>query len=192
MSIEVRFARLLVEMETVSFGAVKSFKPTSTGGKEPPTVQMYGPNRDTWPLHLKWREIWAVTSEAGKPEVFRVAREELETWKARKAPLPRRVSSEEDWIILDGEGHPPADVARKFRTSERAVRRLRAERDRDPETGSFVGDAPRVVEARDRESRVLLLHARGLSTREIVQEMDGIQQTQVMRILARARSQRAA
>ena len=198
MSVERSFADLLVQMETVSFGVVKSFKPNSTGGKEPPTVQMYGPDRNQWPLHLKWRAIWQGTSEGGKPDVLAAAREDYEAWVRRTAPLPRSVQTEDDWIILDGEGHSVEQVARKFRRSPHYIRKLRAEHGRTVELGTLDCEAGGVapLPARsEREARVLELSARGLSTRQIVEEMGGktvVQQTQVMRIIARARNRKAA
>ena len=180
------FRQILAEMEMLGYGKTQAFNTSGGGRSENPDPT---PTGESWPMHLRWRAEWAKTKPAARPDLVRDARTELEAWKLRCVTFTDDEFDETAWIIEDGAGHKPEDVARRYNTTPTRIRRLRVKHGRDSETGEQA--VAQISESASRETRVVMLTQRGLSSREVAAQV-GLHKTQVLRILARHRQGIAA
>jgi DNA-directed RNA polymerase specialized sigma24 family protein len=174
---EAEFRQLLAEMSLLQYGRTQAFNPAG-GHSDNPDPR---PSGEAHPLVDKWLDQW---DRYPTRDTLDAARAELHAWKVRTAPAEGDGSSEDDWILRDGEGFSAEQVARKFNVTATRVRRVRVRNDRDAEYGKEV---QALVPSASKEQRVVLLTERGLSSREVAAQVD-LHKTQVLRILARHRN----
>lgn len=175
MTLQHEMRQLLAEMTLLSYGSVQSWN--ASGGSESPGR----PGGEAWPLADKWH---AEFQRNPSRETLDAARAELVAWKRRAAPADGDGSTEDDWILSQGEGYAADEVSKRFRVTPTHVRRLRVANDRDAEFGR---ETQTLVPSASKETRVALLTERGLSSRQVADQV-GLHKTQVLRILARSRN----
>lgn len=188
MSLEAEMRQLLAEMSLLQYGKTQAFD--ASGGKsESPDPR---PSGESHPMAEKWLNLWngVLLGDLERAKEFRRgilegARDELRAWKVRQAPADTNGSSEDDWVIEDGEGLTPDEAAMRFKRTPAMIRRLRLAKGRESERG-LPYDRP---EARvpGADERVANLYERGCTLNQIALQT-GLHKTQVRRILLRLRS----
>jgi hypothetical protein len=128
------------------------------GGQQPDTK---APTGDRDPPEEQLRRRWeASRSTAHRQRVLAEAREELESWK------PREWQSEDEArpdplvasVVEDGEGYSVAEVAARFRMTERVVSKIRAQAGVRADDGRSIGTVALSVQERRAEVRRLREH----------------------------------
>jgi hypothetical protein len=176
MRLEDEMRTILVRMSLLMYGRTQSFN--SSGGKsENPDPR---PSGESWTLADHWAGEWR---DRPTHETVQGARDELEAWLKRTAPVETDGTAFEDWVIEDGMNYAVAQVAGKFGIPESRVRRIRLKHGRETEFGLVIDHA---AEKDRSEERVVYLSGRGCSWREIAAQT-GLHKTQVQRILGRHR-----
>jgi hypothetical protein len=176
--LELEMAQTLAEMALLSYGKTQSFD--SSGGKS--ESQDARPQGEAHPLAEKWHANWV---EDPIRETLEAARAELQAWRVRQALAEGDDSGLEDWVIEDGEGYAPAQVATKFKIAETRVRRIRLKRGRESEFGLST-DLP-AVRVAGADERARNLYSQGCTLNQIAMQT-GLHKTQVRRILVRFRT----
>jgi hypothetical protein len=158
VTLQHEMRQLLAEMTLLSYGTVQSWN--ASGGSESPGR----PGGEAWPLADKWH---AEFQRNPSRETLDAARAELVAWKRRAAPAEGDGSTEDDWVLRDGEGFSAEQVARKFNRTPSMVRRLRLANGRESEFGlsaSLPRGRERVPDAR---ARVVNLAGQGCTLKQI-------------------------
>lgn len=175
MTLEGAMRQVLAEMLLISYGKTQAFN--ASGGKsENPDPR---PSGESKPMVDKWRDRWA---RDPSHETLEAARSVLEAWKRRVEPASGDGSTEDDWIVRDGEGFAADQVARKFGCTPTRVRRLRMAADRDTEYG-LPKEFARVVAATP--DRIRDLADQGCTERQIAFQVS-VSKSTVRRALGRA------
>jgi hypothetical protein len=175
---EREYRQVLAEMALLQYGKTQSFNGSGAKSENPDPR----PSGEAHPMHEYWAERWTLESVTGRGALLTDAREALRAWKVRVAPLETDGSSEDDWIIRDGKGFPPDDVARSFKTTASRVRNLRKAKRLDTETGFPQGDVVALVSD---EQRIRNLSSQGCTERQIAFQV-GVSKSTVRRALGRA------
>lgn len=172
--LEREMAKVLLAMLFVSEGTTG--KPGASHG----ACESRPPAGSSWSLVEFWKTRWEACESLDAQEAC-VGEATAALELALKAPeQPEDQSSEDAWIIEDGENHHVDRVAERFNTTPTRVRRVRVKADRDSEWG-----VPLAVEKDKSHDRVLNLAAQGCTLRQIGMQT-GVSKTQVARILKEA------
>jgi uncharacterized protein YerC len=171
--------QILARLEIVGAGTTAAWNPAGgtdaerpilpSGERNPPHHQV----RATFDRHAERRD-WAKLEAA-----IAEAQELLEQLTRRThslAPAGETLQQRNQRMIHEGSGWTVQDVARAFRCLEREVIRVRLEAGVDPDTGRH---HPETHGARD---RVLELHSRGFSMRQI-EQATGVSRSTAHRII---------
>lgn len=176
-TLEHAMRQVLAEMTLLQYGRTQAFASSSGDTERDPR-----PAGESHPLAEKWLAEWL---RDPTEDTLLMARAELDAWK-RSVPRDEDDSGwdEEAWMLSEGEGYTAEEVSKRFRVTVTYVRRLRVKNDRDAEFGK---DVQALVPSASKETRVVLLTERGLSSRQVADQV-GLHKTQVLRILARSRN----
>jgi hypothetical protein len=172
MTLDDEMRAVILAMRMLGGGKTQSFD--SSGGKaENPDPR---PSGEPSPMADHWVRAWR---ERPTEDTLEAARAELRAWKVRQAPAEGDGTSEDDWIIRDGEGFSADQVARKFNRTPSMVRRLRLKNGRESEFGLPTDGSKAVDNSRD---RVLNLASQGCTLRQI-EFQTGVSKSKVQRWL---------
>jgi hypothetical protein len=172
-TLEGAMAQVLAEMALLSYGSTTSWN--ASGGGDSPGM----PSGDGHPLTEQWLDRW---ERDPTDQTVQAARADLDRVRRRQAPASTDGSTEEHWIIDDGEGFQVEQVARKFNTTPTRVRKLRMAHGRDTEMG-LPKEFARVQAATP--DRIRNLADRGCTERQIAFQV-GVSKSTVRRALGRA------
>jgi hypothetical protein len=176
MDREIR--QVCAELELLSHGKTVSYN--SSGRGESDAVV---PQGEASPPHLEYKARWTdAPDDHHRQRVLDEARQYLRAWKKREEPAEGDGSTEDDWIVRDGEGYEAEQVARKFNTTVSRVRKLRMADDRDTEFGLPTRFAPRQAATPE---RIQNLADQGCTERQIAFQA-GVSKTTVRRALGKA------
>jgi hypothetical protein len=170
--LESEMRQVLAELSLLQYGSVQRWNASCGGdGAGPPA----GESRPLAEVY------WLEWLENPTRDTVDMARAELDAWK-RSVPVETDGSTEDDWIIEDGEGLSPAEAALKFKRTPSYVRNLRAENGLSTETG-FVRGLESAHASKD--ERIVNLAAQGCTERQIAFQV-GVGKSTVRRALGRA------
>jgi hypothetical protein len=127
MTLESEMRQILAELEMLGHGSVTAWN-ASGGGQ----ADSRPPSGESNPPHIEYAERF---ERDRSWETVEEARACLREWKRRAAPARETDTSEDDWIIEDGEGYAADEVARRFNTTPARVRLLRSRNGREMEMG---------------------------------------------------------
>lgn len=175
MLAEREFRQILTEMQLLGYGKTQSFNALAKGENPDPS-----PSGESWPMHLQWEHRWRESKPADRPDLVRDARTDLDSWKVGGLGHGVDDFDETAWIIADGEGYAPEEVARRYNTTPTRIRRLRLKNDRDAEMG-----LPYAPVKDDSSERVLYLHSKGCTLRQIEMQT-GVSKSRVQRLVKEA------
>lgn len=183
-ALDREFRQLLLELMLVSSGTTASYNGAGGRGEKanprPPGEKL--PPHDYWARQYDLQE-----TDDGRRAVIKSAREDLE----RLAGQYQRNTQGEtpaQWrerLLTETEGWPPIDIERSaWRTSEKVVRRMRAEDGRWPETGYKI-EADHQQPEQSLADRVREYDSAGFSERQIAMLVSA-PKSKVRRLLGRA------
>lgn len=176
MTVDREMRQVCAELELLSHGKVTAYN--SSGRGESYAVV---PQGEANPPHIEFAARYEQEQDDDRRRrVLEEARRYLQDWKKRATPVEDDGTGEADWIIEDGKGSTPDDVASRFKTTPTRVRKLRKDRGLDTETG--FGASP--VKDNSRE-RVLNLAGQGCTLRQI-EFQTGVSKSKVQRWLKEA------
>lgn len=134
MTLAQEMRKVLAELELLSHGKATSWNASGTGKADsrPPSGEGFPPHVE-FRLQFEADPSWVVVEEA---------RAVLKAWRVRQAPASGDDSSEDDWILDDGEGFTAEEVAKRFNTTPSRVRLVRTRKDRDMEMGLSTNGRP--------------------------------------------------
>lgn len=172
------FRQILAEMELLSHGSVTAYNSSGRGESD-----VVVPQGEAHPPHIEFAARYEQErDDERRRRVLEEARRYLQDWKRRTSPVVDDGSSEDDWIVRDGEGYEAEQVARKFNTTVSRVRKLRMADDRDTEFGLPSRFAPRLAATPD---RIRNLADQGCTERQIAFQV-GVSKSTVRRALGKA------
>jgi hypothetical protein len=174
------FRRLMSQLVLLGDGAVMAFDRDSVKGGEKSTQPsgVFVRHERDMPLVIQFQRRWAICrTDDARWKLVGEFQELYALWTVRRKPAETDGTSEEDWIIKDGEGFEAAEVARRFNTTPSRVRRVRSKADRDMEWGKPLDGLIRSANRPEKRERALALAERGCTVRQIAAQVDSSKST---------------
>jgi transposase len=170
-SLDVQMRTVLMRLELLSHGSTQAWNASGGHSGEPDdrtiTMVLVGDE----PPHLRYRRLYGTaTTDEARIRIVTEAETELTSWLRRKE-LPKTTISLVDLILEDGKGYEPDLVARRYGVDAAFVRRQRARKDLDTETGEKAA----AVDRSDKPAKARELRKLGMSTRQIAFMLDASQ-----------------
>lgn len=171
--------QVLTELDLISHVPASDYEPRSRsrgggpeqGGNRPPGdkgstyfARAYGP-----PFHERSPKYPGCVTDSQRAHTIDSARREvahLRGYESRPAPVEETAAEMDERIIHEGEGFPAEEVAVRFRTGVRRVRRAREDAGREPAHGKEVVVEKLTTKERRKKVRQLR-HEQNLPIRSI-------------------------